>query len=156
GMTQYLANVQGMPRAIEKRLDKICNAFKWDNEGRATINAQTMSAPIEFGGKKILNITERNDAIALVWVRDYLKHTSQRPTWAFFMDEILAKNAKPSPVVPLAARINTFLQSWAPTQKKLPKIIQKMLAVSKKYNIAIDTPELSETQAGEVPIWFHL
>ncbi|KJA26901.1 hypothetical protein HYPSUDRAFT_113648, partial [Hypholoma sublateritium FD-334 SS-4] len=33
GMTQYLTNVQGMPKPIVKRLDKICNAFKWDNEG---------------------------------------------------------------------------------------------------------------------------
>ncbi|KAF9472508.1 hypothetical protein BDN70DRAFT_818558, partial [Pholiota conissans] len=155
GMTQYLTNVQGMPKAICKTINSICNKFKWDNEGRATINAPTMSNNIETGGKCILNITDRNDAIVLGWVRDYLKPAPDKPTWAYFMDNILSKIARPTPVVPFPLRTNVFLQSWTVTQKSLPLNIKKMLQTAKKYGVCINPLELSEEQAGSMPVWFH-
>ncbi|KJA27411.1 hypothetical protein HYPSUDRAFT_51948 [Hypholoma sublateritium FD-334 SS-4] len=114
-----------------------------------------MSASIARGGKKILNVTDRNDAIALGWLRDYLKSDAERPTWAYYADAIIAANAQPQPRVPQKAKINIFLQQWQPTQKKLPKILQKMLATAKKYQVKIATPEITPDQANQMPIWFH-
>jgi hypothetical protein len=51
-MSQYLAAVQGMPLEVEQRLQKIGQAFIWDNEGRSTINQEAIMAPIKKGRKR--------------------------------------------------------------------------------------------------------
>lgn len=68
GMTQYLANVQGMPRAIEKQLEAMSKSFIWDKLGKSLINKETMSNDIKEGGKRLLDIKKRNEAIILTWV----------------------------------------------------------------------------------------
>ncbi|EIW86415.1 hypothetical protein CONPUDRAFT_30906, partial [Coniophora puteana RWD-64-598 SS2] len=42
GMTQYLAQAQGMPPDIEAELSKLIHAFAWDNAGHAMINIETL------------------------------------------------------------------------------------------------------------------
>ncbi|KAE9383053.1 hypothetical protein BT96DRAFT_869449, partial [Gymnopus androsaceus JB14] len=63
GMTQYLTVVQGMPEAIEKRLTKRINTFLWKEKGYNPVNQKVICGPVERGGRKVLDIKVRNEAI---------------------------------------------------------------------------------------------
>ncbi|KAJ4471880.1 hypothetical protein C8J55DRAFT_411011, partial [Lentinula edodes] len=65
GMTQYLTKVQGMPKEIEARLEKRIRAFLWDDKSHVRINKETIYAPIEQGGRQLLDLLARNEAIAV-------------------------------------------------------------------------------------------
>jgi len=43
-----------------------------------------------MGGRAVLDIVSRNEAIALTWVKAYLDLSPDRPTWASFADAILS------------------------------------------------------------------
>jgi len=94
GMTQYLTKVQGMPKTVEKRLEKRVRTFMWGDKTQAPVNRETLHAPIALGGRAVLQID------------------SERPLWGLFADAILAKNIpKSERNVPINLRINTFLQT---------------------------------------------
>ncbi|KAJ3963515.1 hypothetical protein EV361DRAFT_779456, partial [Lentinula raphanica] len=63
GMTQYLTKVQGMPKEIESRLERRIRNFLWDDKKHVRINKETISAPIEMGGRNLLDLLARNEAI---------------------------------------------------------------------------------------------
>ncbi|KAF9455146.1 hypothetical protein BDZ94DRAFT_1180582, partial [Collybia nuda] len=155
-MSQYLAVVQGMPKTVEARLNKIGHTFIWDNEGKPTINRATLKAPIAKGGKKVVNITDRNEAIELIWIANYLKPGPNRPLWALFADAIIAHHAQTNPVAKPAAKLNIFLQTWKPTSKKLPWRLKEMLRIAKKYNVRLEALSLPQRIKNDLPIWFHL
>ena len=90
GMTQYLTKVQGMPNSVAKTLTGIIRKFTWNGEGRPTVGLDHLCSDIKDGGKKVLDITARNEAIHLTWLQTYLRFDDSRPTWAFVADEILA------------------------------------------------------------------
>ena len=73
GMTQYLAKVQGMPESAIKSLEKLIRNFMWSSENRPTISMGHMLSTTEEGGKKVLDIAMRNEAIQLTWVQAYLR-----------------------------------------------------------------------------------
>ncbi|KAJ3870910.1 hypothetical protein F5051DRAFT_308323, partial [Lentinula edodes] len=50
GMTQYLAQVQGMPKNIEKRLNKRIRKFLWAEKQQSPINFETLLASRDEGG----------------------------------------------------------------------------------------------------------
>jgi hypothetical protein len=64
GRTQYLTRVQGLPKEVENTLIKAEHSFLWGQE-RARIAHETMTLNIDDGGKQILDITARNEAIDL-------------------------------------------------------------------------------------------
>ena len=115
GMTQYLAKVQGMPESAIKSLKKLIQNFAWSGENRPTISMGHMSSTAEEGGKKVLDIATRNEAIQLTWVQAYLRMGNKQPTWALIADKILGSDV-PGEIKSLEnnpnARINQFLQSW--------------------------------------------
>ncbi|TFK58358.1 hypothetical protein BDN72DRAFT_750457, partial [Pluteus cervinus] len=49
GRTQYLTNVQGMPKDVEKVLQATIRDFMWGDSGNPTVNKETMSRKIEEG-----------------------------------------------------------------------------------------------------------
>jgi len=74
-----------------------------------------MAKDMDQGGKKVLDIATRSEAIQLTWAQAYLKMGDDRPTWAYIADEIFSNNTpgelkslKENPNV----RVNQFLQSW--------------------------------------------
>jgi hypothetical protein len=71
GYTQYLAQVQGMPRNVSKTLEKMTRKYLW-NETSSKVNKETTYAPIERGGLRILDIDAKKEAIDLMWVKQYL------------------------------------------------------------------------------------
>jgi hypothetical protein len=88
GMTQYLTTVQGMPKDIEDYLDKRIKTFMWAGKRVAPLNNDFLFFPTEEGGKDLLSIKDRNDAIALKDIRDFL--TNEGPDRAKWCD--LAKH----------------------------------------------------------------
>ena len=73
GMTQYLAKVQGMLESTAKTLEKLICNFAWSSDSRPTISMGHMTSPTKTGGKKVLDISTRNNMIQLTWVQVYLK-----------------------------------------------------------------------------------
>jgi hypothetical protein len=68
-----------------------------------------------MGGKDLLNIVARNEAIAVTWLKTYLSFGLDRPLWCFVADEILATKASGrNDNVAEMMRMNTYLQSWNP------------------------------------------
>ncbi|KAJ3996503.1 hypothetical protein F5050DRAFT_1536775, partial [Lentinula boryana] len=50
GMTQYLTAVQGMPKSIEKRLEKRISNFLWKERNHHPVSSSVTQAPISEGG----------------------------------------------------------------------------------------------------------
>jgi hypothetical protein len=89
GRSQYLTRVQGMPKDIEESHTKLIHAFLWDGK-RARISDSAMSSNVLRGGKQILNISARNEAIDLWNLQSYLVQGAHRVSWCYFFDFILA------------------------------------------------------------------
>ncbi|KAG1853363.1 hypothetical protein F4604DRAFT_1591636 [Suillus subluteus] len=134
-MTQYLTSAQGMPKDIEDLLTKRTCKFVWDNEGKNSVSMDTLSAPISKGGKNILHLKSRNEAIELKWLKSLLAPLKERPQWTFFAYNLIAKAAQTSPVVKPQARISPFTQTWSLSIKKLPPHLSRILKTAKKYNV---------------------
>ncbi|KAJ7029728.1 hypothetical protein C8F04DRAFT_962562 [Mycena alexandri] len=136
GMTQYLATVQGMPADVEARLEKRVRSFLWAEKRGVAVNKETVYAPAEMGGKNLLDIIARNEAITVTWLKTYLSLGPKRPLWCFVADEILAKGAvRTSLNVAEAMRLNSYLQSWLPYQSAEElnsKDLAGMMAVGRK------------------------
>lgn len=62
-MTQYLTSVQGMPTEVEKRVVKRVRRFFWNEKRLTPVNKQTIYAPIRMGGRAVLDLSARNEAI---------------------------------------------------------------------------------------------
>ncbi|KAH9857506.1 hypothetical protein C2E23DRAFT_713787, partial [Lenzites betulinus] len=156
--TQYLARVQGMPKEIEKSLEKMISKFLWDGK-RVAVAGATMGRPVDEGGLKILNIAARNEPIDLMWLRSYLDLSGLRPRWAHLADALIAKAilASERRVAP-TARVNIFLQTWNTNTSILagmPRDLARMLKAAKRYGVALDAQNPSNDLAEALPVWYH-
>ncbi|KAJ7613859.1 hypothetical protein DFH06DRAFT_925429, partial [Mycena polygramma] len=159
GMTQYLATVQGMPTDVEDRLDQRIRSFLWAEKTQVSVNKETVHAPAKVGGKNLLDIVARNEAIAITWLKTYLSFGPDRPLWCFVADELLAKKAVGADInVDETMRLNAYLQSWAPYQSAAmlkSKDLANMMAVGKKYGVTLDAMAVSRKIQDRMPIWYH-
>jgi len=164
GMSQYLAKVQGIPETALKTLEKIIRNFSWNGESKPTVSIAHMTNNTENGGKKVLDIFARNEAIQLTWAQAYLKMGDDRPTWALIADEIL-RNDVPGEIRSLTnnrnARINQFMQTWHSRMKQrkntddnepnIPNDLKEMLKVAKKYGIRLEANHPTPQVRAELP-----
>jgi hypothetical protein len=158
GRSQYLTRVQGMPNDIEDSLVELINTFLWDGK-RARISSSAMYSHVSEGGKQILNIRARNEAIDLWNLQTYLTQGPQRASWCYFMDFILAKwletsylNVQPGQI------INVFLQNIhlpISSQTPLPDQIKKMIITARKYRLLFTGLSVSQDVKLQMPIWKH-
>lgn len=155
-MTQYLATAQGMPKEVEDILSAKSSKFVWDNEGKNTVSMETLCAPVAKGGKNVLHLKSCNEAIELKWLKGLLTPIKTRPQWAFFVNAILARAALNSPIVKPNAKINPFLQTWSPSQKKLPAHLRRIILTAKKYGTRWEAITINPSIARELPVWFHI
>ncbi|KAJ7668711.1 hypothetical protein DFH06DRAFT_982898, partial [Mycena polygramma] len=159
GMTQYLATVQGMLKEIEERLDSRVRSFLWAEKEQVRVNKETVHAPSEIGGKNLLDIIARNEAITVTWLKTYLSFGPERPLWCFVADELLAKKAVGADInVDETMRLNAYLQSWAPYKSATnlgSKDLAEMMAVGQKYGITMDAMAVSRKLQDSMPIWYH-
>ena len=115
GHTQFLTKAQGMPPHIKVALTKIIRDFIWDNDACQRIALDYLHYPLDQGGLNILDIKTRNEAIKLVWLRNYLNLTPSRQTWVIVTDILINPTAPPG--TSAVAIVNAFLQSWNPPQE---------------------------------------
>jgi hypothetical protein len=102
-----------MPKGIETRLERRIREFVWDRKPYSPVDIETMYPPIKEGGRNILDIQARNQAIKAMIVKEYLSFSSKRLMWAAFADRIFAVRAKAiNAGIPLETRRNILLQSW--------------------------------------------
>ncbi|KAF9554105.1 hypothetical protein CPC08DRAFT_644739 [Agrocybe pediades] len=113
GLTQYLTKVQGMSSEVEEEVIQKIRTFMWDDKS-PMVGMETLCAPVEAGGKGLLDIKARNEAIELVKVRTYLSKPENRPRWAFVADRLIAQSSPLSQNVSDDLKVNPFLQSWSP------------------------------------------
>jgi exonuclease III len=157
GMTQYLTQVQGMPQVIEKRVAKRIRKFMWNEKQMSPVNEATLYAPIEVGGRAVLDIKSRNEAISVMWLKSYLSFGPSRPTWALVADALMAAKVPVSERnVEVGMRKNIFLQSWKTySGSRAPKCLQNLLQTSKKFGVRPEGLLFSREILKLMPIWLH-
>ncbi|KAJ3978958.1 hypothetical protein F5890DRAFT_1422050 [Lentinula detonsa] len=156
GMTQYLTKVQGMPKEVELRLEKRIRDFLWDDKTHVCINKETMYAPIDMGGRNLLDIVARNEAIMVTWLQSYLDISENRATWTYVADALIAQNI-PNKYANLEehSKINIFLQTWKTQTSKLPKDLKNMIEVAKKFGTRLEGLAFPKNITREMPVWYH-
>ncbi|KAJ6506245.1 hypothetical protein C8R47DRAFT_913701, partial [Mycena vitilis] len=158
GRTQYLTRVQGMPKRIEDRLVRMQNAFLWSGK-TPRIAQDTMHSPLEHGGKQILDIRARNEAIDLWNLKEYLKLNEDRSDWTFFVDQMLKRRLEKSSLKTQTGEVrNIFLQNIrVPTFRTnpLPNDVQRMIITARKYNITFTALSIADHVQLEMPVWRH-
>jgi hypothetical protein len=153
GMTQYLTKVQGMPTDIEARLENRIRKFLWTEKASVTVNKETIYAPADLGGKNLLDIITRNEAIAVTWLQSYLSFGDDRPLWAFVADEILAKKAPAGDLnINEALRRNMYLQNWRPVLADIGTDLRKMIQVGDNYDVQMEALAISRKTQRETVI----
>lgn len=110
GRTQFLTKVQGMPETIREALTKEIKQFIWEDNDHAPRLGMNHLERDKEGGIKLLNIKNRNEAIEIVWLRDYLNLKETRPIWAHITDILINETTPPS--LDENTRANAFLQTW--------------------------------------------
>jgi ribonuclease HI/exonuclease III len=160
GMSQYLTKVQGMPKSIEKHLLHTTMNFMWNGKKRHSVNSDTLEQSKNNGGHKLINLTDRNKAIQITWLREFLKSGSDRPSWAFIAEALMARN------LPYAARnieessiSKVFLQTWRPSihhMSKLPADLKLMVKTATDCNLRFEGRAIANTVQCEMPIWYHI
>jgi hypothetical protein len=158
GMTQYLATVQRMPKEVEAQLEKRVRKFLWAEKTSVTVNKETVYALAEMGGRDLLDIVARNEAIAITWLKTYLSFGADRPMWCFTTDEILSdKVSAIDAAVPAEVRLNTYLQSWAPktSTRSIGRDLSGMLNAGQKQGLEMDAIAVSREIQEAMPVWYH-
>ena len=122
GLTQYLTRVQGMTEEVTTLIKWKITKFLWDDVS-PMVSAQVMSSKITDGGKKILDVQARNEAIELMKLKSYLSLDEHRPRWAKVADILISQNIPTSQnVQDDESKVNTFLQTWSPATRKGSKL----------------------------------
>jgi ribonuclease HI/exonuclease III len=160
-MTQYLMTVQDIPETTLEELDRNIRRFVWGDKTQSPVRADYLFAPIEKGGRKVLDIRARAEAVVLMRLKSYLNLGEGRPLWAKVADALFAKHItkKEAKLSEPRVRQNIFLQSWSTSegsQSKLPKRLKLLVKVAKKYGVRLDSIAMSKEAVREMPIWFHL
>jgi hypothetical protein len=160
GHTQFLTKAQGMPPHIEDALMKTLRDFIWDNDTHLRITLKYLHLPLDKGGLKLLDIRARNEAIEIMWLKEYLNLSPSHPTWATLTD-ILINAAAPVGTSAIAT-VNTFLQTWDPPTRG-PRVaclgnnMLRMLKMAKKIQDQPGCPPPpNKTQSNDaflVPPW---
>jgi len=80
---------QGMPKAIETALTKLIRSFIWDGQKTSPISLKRLEHPISEVRIGLLNISTRNEAIKITWIKAYMDMSNTRPAWEFATGAII-------------------------------------------------------------------
>ncbi|KAJ7573789.1 hypothetical protein C8J56DRAFT_804032, partial [Mycena floridula] len=155
GRTQYATCVSGMPKAVEERIARMQKNFIWETKA-PPINVGTITAPISQGGKKMLNISIRNEAINLKRLLTYLRDDPDRPAWAFIADTLIRNHrlkvrATEDPIT----CSNMFLESWRANIQNLPPLLKSMIHTAELYGVKFMDVKPSRTTQLKMSAWTH-
>ena len=159
GMTQFLTMAQGMPENIEKALTKIARKFMWSGDSSPRLALEILQRPINEGGLNLLDISTRNEAIELMWLKEYLDLSPSRQDWARVTDLLI--NAAAPPTINPEAKTNSFLQTWKPATRgkrttHLGTNTMRMIKTATKYNTNLAAIKLTNNLRAQLPAWYHL
>ncbi len=156
GMTQFLTDVQTMPKPVCKRLERVLRKYLWNDRIIPPVSMEWACAAPELGGLGILDLEARNEAVDLTWARSYLQYGSGRPMWAYVVDDICARTVTVDcPVKEQSVRVNPFTQGWRPKVTALPKSIQTMIRTCEKYGLRPEGIAFTRAILRAMPMWFH-
>ncbi|KAH9910805.1 uncharacterized protein BXZ73DRAFT_93580 [Epithele typhae] len=156
GMTQFLTDVQCMPDLVRKCLNKITSAFLWNDRQTPPINRETTYLPFEFGGMQILDLKSRNEAIAIMWLKEYLTFNAKKPWWTYLADDIFASQVSLDQCPrEHHLRLNPFLQAWKPKLLALPPALRELVTVAENYNLRMEGLAFSRHILWSLPMWAH-
>ena len=158
GKTQFLTRAQGMPEPIQDEIHKTITEFVWGKE-RASMNIKDAARDPSQGGRKIMDLVRRNEAIDLMWVKQYLNMGPNRPKWAFMADEIF-RSARPKNATEMPGTIekwNPLIQNWKPKARSehIPRRIQNAMKAAKKHGVELEALEPNEETKRGMPVWLH-
>ncbi|KAF5381283.1 hypothetical protein D9615_008354 [Tricholomella constricta] len=161
GRTQFKARVQGMPDQITEKLAKTTRNYLWDSESTPAVGAKTLSLPRTKGGKKVLDIKIRNQAIELTKLKTYLQFDENRPKWAKVADEHFTKNISTTRKTRNDnSLVAMFIQNWTAKTREgntsLPMTLRNMLKAAKKYKLAFTPKDPTTHLVNQMPIWHHI
>ena len=158
--TQFLTKAQGMPDTIREALRKEIRNFIWDDINHIPqLGMNHLTNTKDIGGLKLLGLKMRNDAIEIMWLKDYLNLTPTCPYWAYITD-LLINETTPSNLDE-KTRSNAFLQNWKiPTKGKradrLGDDTLRMIKTANKYKVAFAPINISQDLRERLPAWQHL
>ncbi|KAF6762489.1 hypothetical protein DFP72DRAFT_782854, partial [Ephemerocybe angulata] len=155
--TQFKAMVQTMPKNLEKAVAKMINKIMWGGK-MVGVSHAVSTLPYAQGGKKVLNIVFRNEAIHLKRAVHYA--ADEREDWALAADQVIEEDIPDSQKVDdLDATRHVFLQTWHPRKQRaaslLPESVFQMLASATKYNLRYAPPILTTEIRRSLPAWYH-
>ena len=111
------------------------------------------------GGRKILDIAKRNEAIDLMWIRQYLNMGPDRPKWAYMMDEIfrMERPKRARETYQMIESWNPLIQDWKPKARSqsVPRRVQNALRPARKHGVELGALGLSNETRREMPVWLH-
>ncbi|KAJ3817546.1 hypothetical protein F5880DRAFT_1492745, partial [Lentinula raphanica] len=110
-----------------------------------------------MGGRNLLDLIARNEAITITWLQSYLDLSESRAMWTHVADALIAMNI-PNKYenIDERSRINIFLQSWKTQTSKLPNDLKNMIEVAKKYGARLEGIAFSREILREMPAWLHI
>ncbi|KAJ7775427.1 hypothetical protein B0H16DRAFT_1713013 [Mycena metata] len=85
-MTQYKTQVNGMPERIVKYLIRATREFMAGGAKSSPISLDMLMATIADGGKNLLDLKARNEAIQLMKLKSYLNLGPERAIWGYIAD----------------------------------------------------------------------
>src|ERR1700761_6645031 len=114
-------------------------------------------APVEKGGKGVLDLKARNESIHLVNFGVLAQfEPDQAANWATLLLHRLSKSVRLGDRADDNARLNILIQSWDANKSKWPKHHVAMLKTARKYGHLFDTVEPSREVAGMLPAYHHI
>ncbi|KAJ7599535.1 hypothetical protein C8J56DRAFT_720285, partial [Mycena floridula] len=155
GKTQYKTCIAGMPEEVLKSILKLVKGTIWAGKS-SQINMRQVLAPISEGGKQFLDVESRNEAIALMNLKPYLKLGPDRPKWGLLADKIIAKYCLKTQSRDISGLMNTFLQTWYTKVNDLPDLLMFMVKMTENHGFCFKDITPSIDVRREMPIWHHI
>jgi Reverse transcriptase (RNA-dependent DNA polymerase) len=159
GRTQFLTKAQGMPKSVCDAINQEIHAFLWEGASTTPIAKETLFNETACGSLDLLNLQSRNEAINIIWLKEYLNMSPTRPAWAYVTD-ILLRESAPSNVTK-EARSNPFLQTWnAPIKGKRAEMLDcdtiQLLKTAKNAQLQFAPLKMSLNLKNQLPAWYHI
>ncbi|KAJ7644957.1 hypothetical protein FB45DRAFT_899054 [Roridomyces roridus] len=135
------------------------DGFLWDGK-KARIAHRTMNLPLLEGGKQILDIESRNEAIDLWNLKEFLKDDNERENWAYFAESTIThrwNTSQPDNKQGTLRRLflqNIRIPNWRTNQ--LAYDLRRMIQTARKYNLEFTGLSISKDIRLQMPIWSHV
>ncbi|KAF8220178.1 hypothetical protein L208DRAFT_1159287, partial [Tricholoma matsutake] len=134
--------------------------FIWSDK-KSPVKEDMLLAPKDIGGRGLLDIQARNEAIQLMWLESYLNLDSSHTPWAEYADAIMMMNIpKTEKNIKPEMRTNILLQTWktytgSHPNNKNPTEIKNMMDSAKKYGLQMEAHTNTKDTTRQLPIWYH-